>query len=145
MHNSRWRLLRIVAAHPRLFASSALGSVVAAALWLLRFEWNISPLLIGWNTGAFLYIVFVFRLMMSCEQSSIRRRARIQSEGAVAVFAFSILSGIAGLSSTMTGLTTVRNIHGLPRTVHIALTALTITTSWLFTHLMFAQEYAHRY
>lgn len=103
------------------------------------------PLLLGWNAGALVYIFLAFNLMASAEQGSIRRRARIQSEGAFAVLLFSILSGVAGLGSTVAGISAVREMHGISRGIHIALTVLTIATAWLFTHLMFAQEYAHRY
>ena len=106
---------------------------------------GLMPLLIGWNAGALVYIFLAFRVMASAEQSSIRRRARIQSEGAFAVLLFSTLSGLSGLGSTAAGISVVREVHGLSRSIHIGLTILTIATSWLFTHLMFAQEYAHRF
>jgi uncharacterized membrane protein len=145
MNRSRWRILRILAAHPRLFTSSAFGTAVAGVASLGWADGTITPLLIGWNAGAFLYIVSALKLIQSCEQASIRQRARVKSEGEWAVFTFSILSGLAGLCSTVAGLSMVREIHGVSRAVHIGLTALTIATAWFFTHLMFAQEYAHRY
>lgn len=145
MYHSRWRVLRILAAHPRLFASSLLGSVVAAACLMCTALPGLMPFLIGWNAGALVYIFLAFRVMASAEQSSIRHRARIQSEGAFAVLLFSALSGIAGMGSTAAGISSVREVHGILRGFHIGLTVLTLATSWLFTHLMFAQEYAHRF
>lgn len=145
MHNSRWKFLRILAAHPRLVASSLLGSLVAAACAIVIDVQGLMPLLVGWNAGALVYIFLTFRVIASAEQSSIRRRARIQHEGAFAVLLLSTLSGLAGLGSTVAGISSVSEVHGLLRGIHIGLTILTIATSWLFTHLMFAQEYAHRF
>jgi uncharacterized membrane protein len=57
MHHSRWILLRILAAHPRLFASSLLGTVVALLCALFFRSAEVPPLLVGWNAGAMLYIL----------------------------------------------------------------------------------------
>lgn len=145
MYRSRWRPLRILAAHPRLFACFLFGSLVAGVCSMFVVLPGLMPVLVGWNAGISVYIFLAFRVMASAEQSSIRRRARIQSEGAFAVLLFSTLSGIAGLGSTAVGISSARDVSGILKAVHIGLTILTIATSWLFTHLMFAQEYAHRF
>ena len=45
----------------------------------------------------------------------------------------------------MVELSTLHELSGTDKLLHIALTGATVASSWLFMHLMFAMHYAHDY
>lgn len=145
MRVSLFRLYRIIAAHPRLFLSSTIGTCVAGILLKFVAIDKITSLLIGWNVGAFLYIFLALKTFLTSEEMLIRKRAQIQSEGRLFVFTFSVLSALVGLFSTVVGVSHVRHMDESLRFFAMGLIVSTIVTSWFFTHTMFAQEYAHLY
>jgi uncharacterized membrane protein len=72
-----------------------------------------------------------------------RRRALHQDEGRLIILTGVALAAVAVLVAIASQLTAVKNLPGQARLPHLALTALTVVSSWLFTQAMFALHYAH--
>lgn len=141
----RFLLIRQLRARPRLFLSALVGSLVVTFLPQTLAQQSITRLILGWNAGAWLYLLLAIRMMFWSGQHNIHRRAQLQDEGKVIVLLLMILAVVNSLAAIVAELSVVKEMHGTMRYAHIALAALTIMSSWAFTHVMFAQHYAHDY
>ena len=114
------KFVRIVMARPRLFMSAALGLAVFLALLPVDFR-TATRLLAGWNVCVALYLALVLRLAARSDHSHIRRRARLQDEGQIAMLvlaaiaAFASLGAIFALLGSSGGERASRSSRHLPR------------------------------
>lgn len=139
-HRRLPKYVRIVRARPRLFICAAIGLCVLAALLLT--DWRIaSRLLITWDVGIALYLGLVLHLATAADAHHIRRRARLQDEGQVAILVLTAVAALASLGAifALLGSGNSRQAGDL------FLATITIVISWAFTHTMFALHYAHEY
>ena len=90
-----------------------------------------------------LYLAFVFQLAAKSDHHNLRRRARLQDEGRVAILVLTAAAAFASLGAILALLGTVAGTLREP--IQLAFAALTIVLSWAFTHTMFALHYAHEY
>jgi uncharacterized membrane protein len=137
-HNPLRRALRIVRIRPRLFLSAAVG--LAVAMLLPRSLHAATRALIGWDVGVALYLVLAFRIFATSDIDSMRRHAARQDVGRQALL---ILVAIAALASLGAILVELGGANKAPP--HLALAAITILLSWMFTHTIFALHYAYEY
>jgi len=105
----------------------------------------ISRMIIGWNVFTCLYLVLAARMMFWGTHEKMRSRAVLQDEGRLAILALVVLAAIVSLGAIIAELGVVKDMHGVLKYAHIALTVLTILSSWAFTQVMFALHYAHDY
>lgn len=137
--------LRIIAARPRLFSSLLCG---LAAFVLLPDAWarqGITRAIMAWNVGVGLYLVLTMHMMFWSSRERMRCRALEQDEGRWIILSLVIAAAVMSLGAIIAELAVVRDLHGSARYGHVALAALTILSSWAFTHVMFAVHYAHDY
>ncbi|WP_018150142.1 DUF1345 domain-containing protein [Leeia oryzae] len=137
-----WRQLR---ARPRLWISVLAGTMVTLLLPRALALHDVTRMIIGWNSGAILYLLLAGRMMFYSSHEKMRSRARQQDEGRWAILILVMIAALATLGAIVAELGVVKDMHGTLRVSHVLLTALTIATSWAFTHLMFALHYAHDY
>jgi uncharacterized membrane protein len=136
-----WRPVRIVRARPRLFIAAAVGLV---AVILLPADWRVATrALVGWDIGAALYIVLIFKLMADCNVTKIRRQAALLDEGKFTILFLTVAAALASLGAIIAELGGVQGSERHPS--HLMLAAVTILLSWAMTHLIFAIHYAHEY
>ena len=77
-------LERLWTLHARLFVSAAFG--VAVALALIALPWRIpTRILLGWDIGVLLYLVLSYRTSAHASVATIRQRAAINDDGAIAL------------------------------------------------------------
>jgi uncharacterized membrane protein len=137
---SMWRALR---ARPRLGWSALAGIAVwlggRHVLALHESAW----ILIGWNTGALLYLALAWEMTHRTPVEAIRARSADQDEGALAILLLVVLGAVAVLLAVGTQLAQVKGLQGADRAAHMALAGLTVVTCWLFTQVLFALHYAH--
>jgi uncharacterized membrane protein len=134
------RAVRIVRARPRLFVSAALG--IALGL-VLPAEWRVSTrILVGWDTSVAIYLVLAIAAMANADVARIRRRAVQLDEGRVA---FLVLTAAAALASIGAIVAQLGDKEAAHEPVHLSLAVATLVLSWTFTHLIFAQHYAHEF
>lgn len=124
--------------HARLFVSAAFGAAVALAL--IALPWRIpTRILVGWDSGVALYLVLSYRVAAHASVATIRQRAAINDEGAIALL---ILAPAASLTSLAAVLAELGHAPGWYR---VALGLGTILLSWAFMHWIFALHYAHQF
>lgn len=125
-------------------------SVLVAILLAIFIPDELIPKLItrsifGWDVGALIYLLFTFRMMFGLRQEKIEARAKAQDEGQTLVLILVIVAAVVTLGAIIHELALTKDLGGTQRYPHIALAIVTILTSWFFTHIMFAQHYAHDY
>lgn len=134
-----------ISSRSRLFTCMLIGTCIYYALPQVA-DWRISTrLLIAWNIGATLYLLGALHMMFSIGESGIRQRALAQDEGQHIIMALVVLSAVVCLVGVVIELSVAKTMTGQLRYEHMAHTVLTIASSWMFTQVMFAQHYAHRY
>lgn len=134
-----WPALR---ARPRLLAAMAVGLTV----WLLSAALPLNGptrTLLAWNAGALLYLGLAWHLMRDVPVEEIRRRSPGQSEGRLTILGLVVAAAAAVLLAVGSQVALAKTLDGSARALHLALAGLTVVTSWLFTHVLFALHYAH--
>lgn len=139
----RWRPLRVVHGHPRLF----LGLLAGLAIWLILPESQqpAARLLLAWNAGAWFYFISAGIMIARATPQTLRERAVASDEGRLFILLLTSLAAIASMAAIVAELAAVRDMKGAAKGLHVGLAAMTILTAWLFIHLSFAFHYAHEY
>jgi uncharacterized membrane protein len=105
----------------------------------------VSRALIAWNAGAGLYVLLAAVMMIRSQPHAMRRRAQLQDDGKLVILVVVVVASVASLAAIAGELAVVKDLHGLSRTLHVALAGVTVLTSWAFIQVMFALHYAHDY
>ncbi len=140
----RWS--RILSARPRLWWSVAVGLLVYGLLEaLLPAELAAagSRALLAWNAGALLYLGLAAHMLLQSDTQAMQRRAQQQTEGRVALLVMVVVAAVAVLLAVASQLTVIKALPRTAQAPHLALAALTVLTSWLFTQSLLALHYAH--
>ncbi len=134
---------RAIAARPRLFICVG----VAFVCWLVEpGSWQPSTrALIAWNVLTLLYAALVSHMMHDATHEDIREHAKMQDEGQNTILVLAMVAATASVVAIVLQLAGVKDMHGTLKAFHIGLSSLTIITSFMFIHLMFALQYAHEY
>lgn len=135
-----WRVLR---ARPRLWTSVTLGLLVGLLLPRSLVAHATTRALLGWNACMLLYLGLALQMMWTSDVPRLRRRAQHESEGRILVLVLVVLASVAVLLAIGSQLAAVKDLHGIDKTRHVALAALTLVNAWLFTQTLFALHYAH--
>jgi len=139
------RLIRLIMARPRLFVGALAGLVTVLMLPSAIPLHGISRGIVGWNVGACLYLLLATRMMFWSTHERMRTRALLHDEGRIIILALVVTVAILSLGAIVAELAVAKGMEGTQRYAHIALSALTVLSSWSFTQVMFAQHYAHDY
>lgn len=124
--------------HARLLLSAAFGGAVTLAL--LALPWRMpTRILIGWDSGAALYLALIFAVMAQASIDNIRQRAAVEDEGAIALLVLTTAAALASLAAV------VSELGHAPGAYRVALGAGTILLSWAFMHTIFALHYAREF
>lgn len=128
---------------PRLLFSVGAGLLcfllLPAQLSLLQ------RLMIGWNTLAWLYLLFLWRLMLISTPQHIRQIARRQDESASMVLTLVSLGCLVSLLAILFELSSAKQVAGSLKTLHLLLTGATLVVSWLLLPTAFTMHYAHQF
>ena len=145
MHWRKSPLLRHLLVRPRLGILAIAGMLVYAAWPWPSASLDATRFLISCNVAVCLYLALASVMMATSTPEKIQGRAIAQDEGGKMVLVLVVIAVAASLLAIVVELSLVRGLTRPERGGHIALTAVTVVTSWLFTHLMFALHYAHDY
>ena len=137
--------LRVLLARPRLLICVMVGVATTLLLPQALVHEAIARAIIGWNVGACLYLVLAARMMFWSTHERMRARALQHDEGRILVLILVVTAAVMCVGAIVVELGVVKELKGAARYGHIALTILTIVSSWAFTQLMFALHYAHDY
>ena len=131
-------LERLWTLHARLFVSAAFG--VAVALALIALPWRIpTRILLGWDIGVLLYLVLSYRTAAHASVATIRQRAAINDDGAIALLVLATGAALASLAAVLI------ELGHAPGWYQVALGVSTILLSWTFLHWIFALHYAREF
>jgi len=136
-------MFRFIKHHPRLFVSIFIGILVFLFLPDSLALHTITRLIVAWNAMAWLYLILASLMIKSTSHVQMKLRAKKQNEGKYVVLTMVVIAAIVSLGAIVLELGIVKEISGFIRSAHIALTILTILSSWAFTQTMFALHYAH--
>ena len=141
----RSKVFRQLRARPRLFIAAAVAVAIGCVLPDMVTEHLLTRLLIAWNVGTMLYVVLAAVMMARSSEHRMKRRAQLQDDGQLVILLLVVVSSIASLGAIAGELAIVKDMHGLPRILHVTLAGLTVVSSWAFIQVMFALHYAHEY
>ncbi len=146
MRNPILRPVLLLRSRPILFISAALSVVclLVLQLWAPAIRLT-TQLLLSWNAGAVLYLLLFATMVLPSSHQRMQLRARRQDEGQFAILSVAIMAGLMCLAAIVAELASVKDLAVGLKLARIALAALTIITSWLFLHTMFALHYAHAF
>ncbi|WP_346826133.1 DUF1345 domain-containing protein [Serratia inhibens] len=128
---------------PRLLLS--VGAGILCYLLLPAQLSELQRLMIGWNVLAWLYLLFLWRLMLVSTPQHIRQIARSQDESASMVLALVSIGCLVSILSIMFELGTTRQVSDSLKTLHLTLTGTTLVVSWLLLPTAFTMHYAHQF
>jgi uncharacterized membrane protein len=129
---------RLWTLHARLFLSAAFGLAVALALIALRWH-TTTRILIGWDSGVVLYLALSYRVAARASVATIRQRAAINDDGALALLVLTTAAALASLAAVLA------ELGHAPGQYQVALGVTTILLSWIFMHWIFALHYAREF
>ena len=134
--------LRIMRVRWRLFLSAAIGLL---AIVLLPGEWRlVTRMLVGWDIGVGLYILFCAWMFSHCGRDHIRRQSVLQYEGRYAIPLLTVTAALASLAAILIELRTATG-SATRDPLALALAFITILFSWTFIHTIFTLHYAHEF
>ena len=132
----RWRTLLAA-------TSGVLGGLVAHHEGLLKG----AAFLLGWNTGAAVFVITTGWLLIASDQAAVRRRAKLDDEDRTVLMTV-VLSAVA---ASMVGIVVAlkeAKLHaghgGEPPWV-VGLSVSTMVLSWLVVQCLYTLHYTHRY
>lgn len=140
--------IRIVQLHNKLLLAAVIGFAVSMML-PASFQ-TPACILIGWDAGLVIYLLWTYAMMWRAEVEHIRQRAAEEDEGAGFILLLSIATTAASFVAIAFALGGIKSGEGnavMPGGVaaHVMLAISTILLSWTFVHTIFALHYAHEY
>ncbi len=109
-------------------------------------EWRMpTRLLLAWNLATWTHLIAAFIIMARADTRSIKERALLTDEDRFVALTFASVAAFAAMAAIFAQLPLVKETHGLPRARHLGLAIATILSAWAFTHVTYAQHYAHEY
>jgi len=140
--NANW-LLRFMRSRPFLMAATLLGIVVA---FLAPGEHSgLHRALIGWNSGAWAYLVTMGWTMFRADHSQVRAIAERQDESGGVVLGAVIIGAMFSVYAIVSELSNMKGASNHDAALRYAFTALTVIGSWLLVGVMYCLHYAHLY
>ncbi len=144
-HHNLVVIKNLIRSRPRLFGSILIGALSVLLIPKSLALHGITRAIIGWNVGAWIYLIMAARMMFWTNTEKIRARALAQDDGKLVVLGMVVVAAIASLGAIVAELAVVKDMHGMLRYAHITLAVLTVLSSWAFTQVMFALHYAHEF
>jgi len=134
------KLLRF---HPRLWIAVIVGGAV---FFLLPAHWSpLSRVLVSWNCGVALFLVLIYRWMMSLTAEQICSRYVEEDSSANFILVLVTLAALFSVIAIIEPLATIRHVAGGERIAHFALATMTLIDSWLLLPTIFTTYYADVY
>lgn len=138
-------VIRYLRHKPQLLVSVAMGLAVLAGCLFLTPLNGITASLIAWNSFAVFYILISLHAMMTANHETLKSHAHLYDDGEGVILLVSILAVILSFVAIVGELATTQTVSNPVKAWHIALSGLTLVSSWTYIHLAFTFHYAHGY
>ena len=102
----------------------------------------VARVLVSWNGGAILFMVWVFVWMSGCSAEQLYIKYKEEDDTAALILVVVTCAALLSLVAIVLLLSTVKQVAGTERALHIGLAALTVVSSWLLVPTMFTLHYA---
>ena len=136
-------IVSLVKHRPRILICALLGVAIYLAL---PAQMRVATRgLVAWNIATVAFIALVGWMMLRSNLQSIASHASLEDENQWVLLLVGIIAACAAMAAIVAELGVVKDMTGLRKGEHIALTAATILSAWVFIHLLFALHYAHEY
>ncbi|MEH1908338.1 MAG: DUF1345 domain-containing protein [Nostoc sp.] len=139
----RLNLFKNFDSRPRLIF--AVGLAVLVSLILPHWLHLATRILCAWNSGVDFFLAVTWWKMIKATPEKIRRYAEGEYEGHLAIFLLVIAAACASVLAIVFLLTDKKGLSPILLKLHVILSIITIVSSWLLVHTMFAVQYAHSY
>jgi uncharacterized membrane protein len=104
-----------------------------------------SAVIAGWNASALLIIALDWLTILTTPQRKIRELAQQQDLSRFLIFLFVVVAACAALFAVGFLVRVHKAQTAGHFTVHLALTLLTVVSSWTLVHMVFGLRYAHAF
>ncbi len=138
----RFKILRIITGHRRLFLCVGLALAVFAAL--TGHAQLPTRILIAWDASVLLYLGFAFSTFANFDVKEVRLRAAQEDEGAVLLLFGTMGAAVASLGAILALLGSAKG-RSDGHSIYPVFAVGTIMLSWAFIHTVFALHYAHEF
>ncbi|CAN5547420.1 DUF1345 domain-containing protein [soil metagenome] len=130
-------------AHQRLISAALAGAVVA----LIPLPLSITTHgLLAWCVAAVVYLALAWWLAYVFDtDNSTRKHAQAQDQPSLVLFGLVLFIAFASTAAIATLQDSARQLTGLERAAHLALSVSALICSWLLIQTVFAFRYAHRF
>jgi uncharacterized membrane protein len=126
--------------HIKLLTSVVAGVVL---FFLLPADWVVlTRVLVSWNSGVVMFLVWVFVWMNSCSAEQLYLKYKEEDETAAIILFVVVCAALLTLVAIVLLLSTVKQVVGLERALHVGLAGFTVMSSWLLVPTMFTLHYA---
>ena len=126
--------------HFRLLGSACAG---VALFFVLPDHWPaIVRILLSWNLSVMAFLVWVFTWLKGLSAGQICAQYIEEDETAGIILVGVIFAALLSLAAIVALLSTLKEVTGLDRALHIGLAAFTIVDSWILVPTMFTVHYA---
>jgi uncharacterized membrane protein len=138
-------VIRYLRHKPQLILSVAAALIVLAGCLFLTPLNGITVALIAWNSFTVLYIATAMHAMLTADHNTLKSHAHLYDDGEGVILLLSIAAAILSFVAIVGELATTQDVSDPVKAWHIALSGLTLITSWTYIHIAFAFHYAHGY
>ncbi len=102
-------------------------------------------IIIAWNVGVVCFLSLVLIMIIRATPAKMRSQSQRQDVSRWIILIVTVIAACTSLLAIVFMLSGSKNLPQRILILHIALALLTIFTSWLLIHIMFALHYAHLY
>lgn len=138
---SRWSGKALLRLHPAI----AIAVLAGLCAFLLFTTGGMKPdnLVVGWDAGAFVYLLISWYFMMTSSVERLKRRANDIDVPDSQLLFFSLIAAAASLSVIFLLLKSAHQSPPDPLSARPFEAVATIFLSWVFVHTLFTVHYAH--
>jgi uncharacterized membrane protein len=136
-----WRLLRILLARPYYSTGYTLG--LASYFLLTSVSSTATRAVLAWDIGSTIFLSLSVVSMLRVKHRDIALDAKRNQEGEWTVFSLTVTGAIMSFAAII--LFSHHSGHKPLEGFYITVVVITLTLSWLTTHVSFAYRYAHEY
>jgi uncharacterized membrane protein len=134
--------------HTFLHHVKLLTSIVVAVVlfFLLPGTWGLLPrVLMSWNGGVTIFLVWVFLWMRNCTAEQLYMHYKEEDESAFIILVTVSCAALLSLVAIIALLSTVRQVAGFEKAMHVTLAAATVIGSWLLVPTIFTLHYTDEF
>lgn len=131
-----------IGAKGRLAVAVAIAIVAYAACNALA--WDLR-LVATWDASSVAYLILAWTIVHLSDAASTRQHALAQDTSGFLIFCFVVVAACSSVVAIAFVIGTIKGLDPWPKALHLALTVVALTTSWVLIETVFAFHYARRY